>query len=402
MSLSIARSQPGGSSLEDVLVERLKQRPESALDVRAKVALDVRGDAGWTVAFDRDRTSLSFGVDDDADLVVTGDADTLASIVDGTVWGIEAFVEGRIVVRRNLALSLRMASLFDGVADHHFHKAVDVDAGGIRTFFIEAGQGPPVVLLHGLGATNTSLLPTFLELCRDHRVIAPDLPGFGDTDKPIRSYDPEFFADWLLSFMDAVSLERADLVGNSMGGRVAVEAALRAPERVGRVALLAPSSAFIKGRQYERIVRFLRPELALLPLPLPRRQVVGSIRRLFSKPERLRPEWYESAADEFLRVFTRPRGRIAFFSAARQIYLEQPYGERGFWDRLPELSRPALFVWGEKDWLVPARFERHVERCLPNATSIVLEDCGHVPQYELPEATHKLVREFLGGHDRGA
>ena len=93
---------------------------------------------------------------------------------------------------------------------------------------------------------------------------------------------------------------------------------------------------------------------------------------------------------------------MAFFSAARQIYLEQPYGETGFWDRLPELSRPALFVWGQKDWLVPARFERHVERCLPDATSIVLEDCGHVPQYELPDATHKLVREFLGDHERGA
>ena len=63
--------------------------------------------------------------------------------------------------------------------------------------------------------------------------------------------------------------------------------------------------------------------------------------------------------------------------------------ERGvihrFWDRLPELARPALFVWGEKDWLVPAKFARHVERCLPDASSIVLEDCGHVPQVERPD-----------------
>lgn len=394
MALSVPSPRRGGS-LEDVLIERLKDRPEAATDVQAKVSLDVRGGDGWTVAFDRERTALSFGADEDADLIVTGDAETLAGIVDGTVWGIEAFVDGRIVVRKNLALSLRMAGLFSGTSDHHFHKAADVDAGGLSTFYIDAGEGPPVVLLHGLGATNTSFLPTFLDLCRDHRVIAPDLPGFGDSDKPIRSYDPEFFAGWLLSFLDALGLQRVDLVGNSMGGRVALETALRAPDRVGHVALLAPSPAFIKGRQYETLVRFLRPELALFPLPVPRRQVVGSIRRLFSKPRRLPPEWYESAADEFIRVFRRPRGRISFFSAARQIYLEQPYGESGFWDRLPELSRPALFVWGEKDWLVPARFERHVEKCLPDATSIVLPDCGHVPQYEMPKETHKLVREFL-------
>lgn len=395
MSLSVARSRPGGSSLEDVLVARLKERPGSAAEVRAKVALDVRSGDGWTVSFDRDRTALSYGADDDADLIVTGDVETLTGIVEGSVWGIEAFVDGRIVVRKNLALSLRMAGLFDGTSDHHFHKAADVDAGGLSTFYIEAGQGRPVVLLHGLGATNTSFLPTFLDLCRDHRVIAPDLPGFGDSDKPVRSYDPGFFADWLIDLLDALGLQRVDLVGNSMGGRVALETALRVPDRVDHVALLAPSPAFIKGRQYETIVRFLRPELALFPLPVPRRQVVGSIRRLFSKPGRLPSEWYESAADEFIRVFKRPRGRISFFSAARQIYLEQPFGESGFWDRLPELSRPALFVWGEKDWLVPARFERHVEKCLPDATSIVLEDCGHVPQYELPHETHALVRKFL-------
>ena len=397
MSLSVARPQAGGSSLEDVLVERLKERPESALDVQARVSLDVRDGDGWTVAFGKERTALSFGTDADSDLIVTGDAETLAGIVDGSVWGIEAFVAGRIVVRKNLALSLRMASLFDGDSEHHFHKAADIDVDGLSTFYIEAGEGPPVVLLHGLGATNTSFLPTFVDLARDHRVIAPDLPGFGDSDKPVRSYDAAFFAGWLLGFLDALGLKRVDLIGNSMGGRVALETALRAPDRVDHVALLAPSPAFIKGRQYETLVRFLRPELALFPLPVPRKQVVGSIRRLFAKPSRLPAEWYESAADEFIRVFKRPRGRISFFSAARQIYLEQPYGDGGFWDRLPDLSRPALFVWGQKDWLVPARFERHVERCLPDATSIVLQDCGHVPQFELPDQTHQLVRDFLGG-----
>ena len=96
-----------------------------------------------------------------------------------------------------------------------------------------------------------------------------------------------------------------------------------------------------------------------------------------------------------MRVFNTARGRIAFFSAARQIYLEEPWGDTGFWDRLPALSVPSLFVWGRRDRLVPAAFAGHVERMLPAARSVVLEDCGHVPQFELPERTHELAREFL-------
>ncbi len=393
--MSLAAAPIGrNASLEHVLIERLKNRPAGAQGLVASVALDATDGDGWSVSFERDRTALEYGVRKNADLVVSGEASTLAGIVDGSIWGVQAFVEGHIIVRRNLALSLRMDGLFsDGGGG--FHTAHDVQVSGLDTFYIEAGEGTPVVLLHGLGATNTSFLPTFVDLQRDHRVVAPDLPGFGESAKPLRSYDAAFYARWLIDFLDVLGIPKAHVIGNSMGGRIAIEAALAAPDRVDRVALLAPSPAFIRKRQYERIVRFLRPELALLPLRLPRRQVVGSIKRLFARPGRLRQEWYESAADEFIRVFSSPRGRIGFFSAARQIYLEQPFGETGFWDRLPELARPALFIWGQKDWLVPARFESHVTRCLPEATSIVLEDCGHVPQYVLPEETHRLIRRFL-------
>jgi pimeloyl-ACP methyl ester carboxylesterase len=123
---------------------------------------------------------------------------------------------------------------------------------------------------------------------------------------------------------------------------------------------------------------------------------VRGIKSMFARPSRLPDAWYEAAADEFLRVFKTARGRIAFFSAARQIYLEEPHGDDGFWDRLPSMTRPALFVWGERDRLVPAAFARHVVKALPKARSEVFEDCGHVPQYELPKRTNRLIREFLG------
>jgi pimeloyl-ACP methyl ester carboxylesterase len=253
-----------------------------------------------------------------------------------------------------------------------------------------------VVLLHGLGATNASMLPPLWDLARDHRVLAPDLPGFGGSGKPIRSYDFPFFAEWLRDFLDAVGIQKAVLVGNSLGGRVALEAGLSLPDRVDRMVLLCPSPAFLRGRQAVPLVRLLRPELALVPMLLTHGAVVEIARSMFSKPDRLRAEWFDSFADEFLRVFASPRGRVAFFSAAREVYLEEPSGENGFWDRLPALKRPALFVWGDKDWLVPARFAHHIGEALPNCESVVLEDCGHVPQYELPVKTNQLIRDFLG------
>jgi pimeloyl-ACP methyl ester carboxylesterase len=271
-----------------------------------------------------------------------------------------------------------------------------VQAGSVSTAYLEAGRGFPVILLHGLGATNASFLPTFSDLSRDHRVIAPDLPGFGDSSKPLRTYNARFFGRWLVDLLDALGLERVHLIGNSMGGRVAIEAGLEAPDRVDRLALLAPSPAFLRRRTFVRLVRILRPELGAIPIPVLHWQVVRGIRSIFSRPARLPMGWYEAAADEFVRVFASPRARVAFFSAAREIYLEEPHGDSGFWDRLPAMTRPALFVWGERDWLVPARFARHVTMALPRATSVVLEDCGHVPQFELPDRTHALVRDFLG------
>jgi pimeloyl-ACP methyl ester carboxylesterase len=94
-------------------------------------------------------------------------------------------------------------------------------------------------------------------------------------------------------------------------------------------------------------------------------------------------------------VFRSPAHRVAFWSVARQIFIEEAHGRQGFWDRLPGLQPPALFLWGDRDRLVPSSFARHVADALPDAGSIVLEDCGHVPQFEHPVETMALTRAFL-------
>lgn len=388
-------SSPG--RLGEVLLASIQAGPELPRDLDATVVIRARRGESWTLRVAAGRPALAWGEEPDPDATITASDRTWRAVAGGTLSGIDAFLDGELTVRGNLALALRLAALWDtrrggpGAA-----RGRDVVAGDLSTFLLEAGEGPTVVLLHGLGATNASMLPTFRDLAVDHHVVAPDLPGFGESDKPLRSLHAAFYAGWLLDLLDVLGIERATFIGNSMGGRVAVEMGLRHPERVDRLVLLAPSPAFLKNRDHVRLVRVLRPELALVPIPLPHRYVEREIRRMFARPSRLDDAWYAAATDEFLRVFGTVRGRVAFFSAARQIYLEEPHEGRGrFWDRLPSLSVPALFVWGARDRLVPASFARHVEAALPTATSVVLDDCGHVPQYELPDTTSELIRGFL-------
>ena len=397
--MSLPAERQGLGALEAALLDRLADPVDVGSRKSASLSLDVGAGDGWTFHAGRGELMLAHGVDDSADARIVTDPRTMVAILRGERSGVEAFVSGDLRVRGDLALTLRLSGSLPGAsAPPRFPRGREAAAAG-GTFYLEAGEGvgggSPVILLHGLGATNASMLTTLWDLAQDHRVIAPDLPGFGDSAKPLRSYDAPFYGRWALELMDELGIERAHIVGNSLGGRVAIETALQDPGRVDRLALLTPSPAFIRRREFARLVKLLRPEMALVPLPMSHRRVVGSIKALFARPHRLPDQWYEAAADEFLRVFSSPRGRIAFFSAARQIYLEEPYGDSGFWDRLRSLSAPSLFVWGARDWLVPPGFARHVERAVPDASSVVLADCGHVPQFELPERTHGIVREFL-------
>jgi pimeloyl-ACP methyl ester carboxylesterase len=386
--------------LEAALRSRV-ERPSARAALRtASLCFDTGArDGVWTIRFRGGQVTLHRGRVGKPDSTLIADRDTLVGVLEGTLQGVEEFLGGRLFVRGNLALPLELDDLLHPRSrDVRAPRCHRIRAGGIETFYLEAGptDGPPVVLLHGLGATSASFLPTIWDLARDHHVYAVDLPGFGESDKPVRPLHAAYFSRWVESFMDAVGLEKADLVGNSMGGRIAIEVGLRSPDRVGRMVLYMPSLAWRRFRIFVRLVRVLRPELGVLPIPMLHAIVLQSIKTMFAHPERVPGPAMKGAADEFVRYFATPRGRVAFFSASREIYLEDPFGRRGFWERLPSLKPPTLFLFGEKDRLVPHGFQRHVQRALPGASFTLMDDCGHVPQFELPDRTNALTREFFG------
>lgn len=367
-------------------------------DATATLLFTAGGMANWTVEIDRGRAFAKRGGPANPTTTVRAPLPVLNDVVAGRRSGIEAFLAGELTVRGNLALALQLDGLFPGERNDDTRTSTrSVTAGGIETFYLEAGpvDAPPVVLVHGLGATNASMLPLLAALSRDFHVLAPDLPGHGGSQAKSDQHGAQFLGTWLLAFIRETCSASPVLVGNSLGGRTALEAALLSPYDVRGLVLLCPAVAFRKLRQFVPIVRLVRNEIAALPVRIPRGVVTRGLRSLFADPTRLPDAWHEAAVDEFIRVLSLRPNRLAIFSALRNVYLDEPFGETGFWERLPGLRPPALFLWGDRDVLVPAGFSRFVAEALPSAESVILDDCGHVPQFEHPDLTAQLTRDFI-------
>ena len=334
------------------------------------------------------------------DVVIGTDAQTWLDLREGRLSGVEAFSERTLYARGNLDLAVAFEGLFrlpNGRAP--LQRVHDVRIGRHRVSTLTMGEGRDILLIHGLGATKASFFETAAALSRDYRVHALDLPGFGSSSKPLTApYNAGWFAEQALGVMDELGIDRAHLVGNSLGGRVSIEVALRAPERVHGLALLCPAVAFIR-RGLHPIVRLLRPELGVLPHRFARGTVESQLLDLFADPHALDPSVADIVVDEFQRIYGSAGARLAFLSAARNVYLDKPFGKGGFYPRLAELTRPAMFVWSSHDRLIPAGFARHVSEWLPAAEQIVIDACGHAPQIERPQQTNSLLRRFFARVD---
>lgn len=335
------------------------------------------------------------------DVTISTSADTWMRLRQGEFSGVDAFGRRLLDVRGNLDYAVAFEGMFrlpNGRPP--LLQINDIPVGRHRISTLTMGRGPDVLLLHGLGGTRASLFETAATLSHRYRVHAPDLPGFGSSSKPsLGAYDARWFADIMIGLMDQLEIPWAHVVGNSLGGRIAIEIGLTAPERTGALGLLCPAVAWVR-RSLHPVVRVLRPELGMLPHAIRRSLISTQFWSMFHDRDAIDPAVGDLSVDEFRRIYHSAGARYAFWTAARNIYLEAPFGRDGFYPRLAGLRPPALWLWGSHDSLVPAAFSRHVAKWLPNAEQITLDSCGHVPQVERAEETNRLLMSFFGRAER--
>ncbi|MBK7826639.1 alpha/beta hydrolase [Nannocystis sp.] len=263
-----------------------------------------------------------------------------------------------------------------------------------------APGGPPVLLLHGLLVTSHSFTRLIPELASDHRVLAPDLPGCGDSDRPppvlCADYSPRWLAAALQELLDRLGLAQVDLVGHSWGGAIAVCLADAAPARVRRLVLVDPTLFAMPVPIEGRLATVPRIGPYMFHNMYRRNELRRYLGRAFSS-ERLVDE---ADVDIYWDRLARSGGREAAHAMLMQLLGADTMA--GMLPRMRALTAPTLVVWGDRDGIVPREHADRVAAAIPGATLRWLEGCGHTPPEEQPEALAALLRQHLDGAGVGA
>jgi pimeloyl-ACP methyl ester carboxylesterase len=270
-----------------------------------------------------------------------------------------------------------------------------IDVGGLPTCYLTAGTaGPPLVLLHGVGDNAFDWQWVMPTLARTHRVYAPDLPGSGGSAKPLAEYSPAFFTCFVAAFLDTLEIDRAAVVGSSLGGLVALRLALAEPERVTALGLV--SSAGL-GREVTYTLRSMSlPGYGKLAVAWGKRRpgaaqrALGRAALVFARPRDTPRKWLK----EQYRL-----ARLPGFLEAQLATIRAQVGLKGqrevLVDRLVQLERPTLVVWGTRDRVLPYSQAKEAFSCLQEGYLELIPECGHLPQVEQPERFVSSLGRFL-------
>ena len=264
---------------------------------------------------------------------------------------------------------------------------------GVKLRYRPAGKGEPILLLHGLGASLEQWEWSQPGLSSRHEVVALDLPGFGRSQSPPRDqFDLDHMVNLLGEFIDAMGWQSATVIGNSMGGLLAISMALNLEGRVSRL-VLTGSAGLGRDLGWPLRVAWL-PCLgeAILPFMKLRPLVHYSLRRLFSDPSRLPNRMVDVSADNYKRRSIRSN----FLRAIRiGVSLSGQRDSINFRDQLDKIRVPTLLIWGREDGVMPLEHGKIAHQLIAGSKLTVIDDCGHVPQIEHPGRFVDEVEHFL-------
>jgi 4,5:9,10-diseco-3-hydroxy-5,9,17-trioxoandrosta-1(10),2-diene-4-oate hydrolase len=273
----------------------------------------------------------------------------------------------------------------------------NVEVGGLPIRYVTAGMGTPLVLLHGAGDNALDWRWVIPALATTHRVYAPDLPGSPNSARPAADYSPAFFERFVAGFLDALGIECAAMVGNSLGGLVAFRLAVSEPGRV--TALVLVDSAGLGRTINPAFTSVNLPGLVEAAIPF-WRTPIGAYQRAWGRTALLFAHPPGSVPREWLAEQCRLAQSPGYLEAHVTVLraLVDPGGQREVLvDRLPYLEIPTLIVWGVLDRVFPPSQAQDAVSRLRHGSLALIPDCGHMPHVECPDRFVATLDEFFGG-----
>ncbi len=262
-----------------------------------------------------------------------------------------------------------------------------------RMAYLDVGQGPPLILIHGFGGSMWQWEYQYSVLAHTHRVIIPDLLGSGLSDKPEDTYTPETLVEFFRQFMDSLNIPQATLIGNSMGAGLAMAMALDYPERVKQLVLIsgfpAQVESSIASRQYQRFL-YHRPPLWLAKFGnwmAGRKATEQLLKEIVYNPELISPTVIERS------FHNRQRG--GFLAPLYSLLDNIQNWEKHYGNRLQKISHQVLLLWGDHDRVFPLEVGERVKSQLPHVEWHVIPEAGHLAQWEQPAIVNQFILSFL-------
>jgi pimeloyl-ACP methyl ester carboxylesterase len=268
-----------------------------------------------------------------------------------------------------------------------------VEVRGVRLAYLDVGQGAPLILLHGLGGSMWQWEYQQLPLSASHRVLTLDQVGSGLSDKPAIDYSPTDMVEFVKGFMDAVKLERASFVGQSMGAGVAIGMALTYPERVDRLVLISGFPDHIRENLSSELLKDALDTWA----PVWLAQFANWISGRGPTTRVLEEVVYDRSllTPEIIERSYRNRKRQGIIPPLFGLMRSLPLWESGFAARFGEIHQPTLVLWGTEDRVFLPRVGENLAGKIPGARFVLIPRTSHLPQWESPDLVNELILDFV-------
>jgi pimeloyl-ACP methyl ester carboxylesterase len=255
----------------------------------------------------------------------------------------------------------------------------EVTVDSVKTAYLSAGSGNSVICLHGAGAGAVTWYPSIGAISKNFHVLAPDIVGYGESDKPNASYDRPYFSAWLKGFLIEMKIPKAHLVGLSQGGAIALQFAIENPEMVDKLVLVDSAGLGAKVSFWPLVGMVW---MNCFPSSIANRFNAPYI---LHKPENRDPNHGLYSVD----VIKYSGGKNAFKQGRGSAVSKIPE------ESLKQIKNETLIIWGKDDKLFPAEHGEIAAKIIPKAKFHSIQDAGHLPLMDQPEVFNKILTDFL-------